>query len=65
MSADDNLLPEPLAAAYYAHSEEGKPVEEWHTLSEHRGTVPDLRTKRSGVVESGLSPTKENAQAAG
>ena len=25
-----------------------------------QGTVPDLRTKRSGVVESGLSPTLEN-----
>ncbi len=28
---------------------------------EHEGTVPDLRTQRSGVVESGLSPAKRNA----
>ena len=25
------------------------------------GTVPDLRTERSGVVASGLSPAKRNA----
>ncbi len=42
---------------YFAHSLERKPVEEWH-----EGTVPDLRTERSGVVESGLSPAKRNAQ---
>ena len=28
---------------------------------EHEGTVPDLRTERSRVVESGLSPAKRNA----
>jgi hypothetical protein len=27
---------------------------------EHEGTVPDLRTERSGVVESGLSPAKRD-----
>jgi len=26
------------------------------SISEHEGTVPDLRTERSGVVESELSP---------
>ena len=25
---------------FYAHSIEGKPVEEWHRLNEHEGTVP-------------------------
>jgi hypothetical protein len=28
---------------------------------EHEGTVPDLRTERSGVVESALSPADRNA----
>ncbi len=28
---------------------------------EHKGTVPDLRTERSSVVESGLSPARRNA----
>ena len=46
---------------FYAHSKEGKPVDEWHLLEEHEGTVPDLRTERSGVVESGLSPAKRSA----
>ncbi len=26
---------------FYAHSLEGKPVDEWHPLEEHEGTVPD------------------------
>ena len=34
--------------------------EEIHLDPALQGTVPDLRTKRSGVVESGLSPTLEN-----
>jgi len=42
---------------FYAHSVDGTP-DEWHLLEEHEGTVPDLRTDRSGVVESGLSPAK-------
>ncbi len=42
---------------YYAYGIEEKPFEEWH-----EGTVPDLRTERSGVVESGLSPAKRNVQ---
>jgi hypothetical protein len=46
---------------YYAHSIEGKPVDDWHRLEEHKGTVPDLRTEQSGVVESGLSPAKRDA----
>ena len=46
---------------FYAHSVEGKPVGDWHRLEEHEGTVPDLRTERSGVVESGLSPAKRSA----
>ena len=45
---------------YYAHSIYGKLVDDWHRLEEHEGTVPDLRTERSGVVESGLSPAKRN-----
>jgi hypothetical protein len=24
---------------------EGKPVDKWHRLEEHKGTVPDLRTE--------------------
>ena len=46
---------------FYAHSIEGKPVDEWHLLEEHEGTVPDLRMVQSGVVESGLSPAKSDA----
>ncbi len=54
---------------FYAHSIEGKPVDEWHPLKEHEGTVPDLRTERIGVPvsgygagsESGLSPAKRRA----
>ncbi|HET6514536.1 MAG TPA: hypothetical protein VFG09_05195 [Thermodesulfovibrionales bacterium] len=45
---------------FFAHSIEGKPPDEWHRLDEHQGTVPDLRTERSGVVESGLSPAKRS-----
>jgi hypothetical protein len=41
---------------------EGRPLDEWHRLEEYlkgtEGTVPDLRTERSRVVESGLSPAK-------
>jgi hypothetical protein len=51
---------------FYAHSIEGKPVDDWHRLEEYlkgtEGTVPDLRTERSRVVESGLSPAKRNAR---
>ena len=47
---------------FFAHSIEGKPKSEWQGLEEHllnaEGTVPDLRTERSVVVESGLSPAK-------
>lgn len=50
---------------YYAHSIEGKPVKEWHRLEEHEGTVPDLRTQRRGVVESGLSPVKKMEKSIG
>ena len=46
---------------FYAHSIDGRPVDEWHRLEEHEGTVPDLRTERSRVVESGLSPAKRDA----
>jgi CRISPR-associated endonuclease/helicase Cas3 len=46
---------------FYAHSIDGRPVDDWHRLEEHEGTVPDLRTERSRVVESGLSPAKRNA----
>ncbi|OGW36498.1 MAG: hypothetical protein A2Y97_14050 [Nitrospirae bacterium RBG_13_39_12] len=46
---------------FYAHSKEGKLVDEWHRLEEHEGTVPDLRTERSRIVESGLSPAKRSA----
>ncbi len=49
------------AYGIFAHSIKGKPVDEWHRLEEHEGTVPDLRTERNGVVESGLSPAKRNA----
>ena len=49
----------------YAHSLEGRPLDEWHRLEEYlngtEGTVPDLRTERSRVVESGLSPAKRSA----
>lgn len=49
---------------FYAHSIEEKPVDEWHRLEEHEGTVPDLRTDLSvclgDVVESGLSPAKRS-----
>ena len=49
---------------FYAHSVEGKPESEWQGLEEHlrnaEGTVPDLRTERSVVVESGLSPAKKS-----
>jgi hypothetical protein len=49
-----------IAVDYFAHSLEGKPVDELHRLEEHEGTVPDLRTARSRVVESGLSTAKKN-----
>jgi hypothetical protein len=44
-----------------AHSSEGRPVDEWYWIEEHEGTVPDLRTERNGVVESGLSSAKRRA----
>ncbi len=56
---------------YFAHSLEGKPIEEWHRLEEHlfgtaklaaRGLSQDLRALCA--VESGLSPKpKENSSA--
>lgn len=50
---------------FYAHSIEGKPVEEWHRLEEYEGTFPDLRKVVGAhgyapVVESGLSLAKRN-----
>ncbi|MDD5451369.1 MAG: hypothetical protein PHT49_05685 [Desulfovibrionales bacterium] len=46
---------------FYAHSIYGKPVDDWHRLEEHEGTVPDLRMEQNGVVESGLFPAKRSA----